>query len=369
MLGRFLAVFGLLFLVTGCSTAPTPPHRYPMVEIPDAKTADVALFFANSFRTLILSEQQAKEKPTRVHEILSADANKVVVKANEINGFRYPVSYIINITPTQTASAVVVDSRMSVIQNAGSSYERLTDLYDAGEVDQKIAVGIYQRMFQAIAANFNAARGRAAQMPPAGQFVRPLAFEWEGHLGLLAGTVTYSLESTNIAVTLPNGQGGCTGFAGKTPTGDWSLSCTNGLTAAGTYTANADGKGSTGSGLDNQGRKIKFSVGGSDIPQYMGNDLSMILKDRIGKNFRWPAVIDRRPRLVSLAMLVTLNNDGYVVDLKEDAHTSELDQDPDYRALAANARQAIQAASPIPVPKGEFTGTRTFRYEFNNNIK
>lgn len=36
MLGRALAALGLLFVVAGCTTDPTPPHRHPMVDNPGA---------------------------------------------------------------------------------------------------------------------------------------------------------------------------------------------------------------------------------------------------------------------------------------------------------------------------------------------
>ncbi|WP_096700580.1 hypothetical protein [Magnetospirillum sp. 15-1] len=170
MWGRFLAAFGLLFLVGACSTTVAPPHRYPMVEIPDAKTADVALYFANSFRAMIASEQiKPWEQRNRTHTLLSADNAKVVIKSENPDAFRRTGYLKLLIEPTQAGSSVVVDSRVSYIQNPDSSFEHETDIYTAAQVPSPEGfVMAYQQIFDIIAANFNAVRRRAAQMPPAG---------------------------------------------------------------------------------------------------------------------------------------------------------------------------------------------------------
>ena len=83
---------------------------------------------------------------------------------------------------------------------------------------------------------------------------------------LVAGKIQISESSGqgSIKATLPRAQGTCSGayrMASKR-NGVWSLSCINGLVASGDFEAFGGGKGSSGTGTDNEGNEIKFTVGG-----------------------------------------------------------------------------------------------------------
>ena len=45
-------------------------------------------------------------------------------------------------------------------------------------------------------------------------------------------------------------------------TGTWAMSCPDGRSANGTFTAFGAGKGSEGEGRDNQGRVVKYTIAG-----------------------------------------------------------------------------------------------------------
>jgi hypothetical protein len=96
---------------------------------------------------------------------------------------------------------------------------------------------------------------------------RAIAFKWEGDDRLMAAYVTLnqSGRSGTVRGKLPVSQTECTGMfeAGADGKGQWALSCANGLTAVGTFTAQGAGKGSVGTGTDNRGRKVEFTVAGS----------------------------------------------------------------------------------------------------------
>jgi hypothetical protein len=97
--------------------------------------------------------------------------------------------------------------------------------------------------------------------------VRPIALRWEGYANLISGTVKLidGGKRGNITATLPGGEGRCSGiyeFA-RANSGHWALSCTNNLSATGTFEASGAGKGSTGRGKDARGNLVEFSVGGT----------------------------------------------------------------------------------------------------------
>lgn len=100
----------------------------------------------------------------------------------------------------------------------------------------------------------------------------PVAFKWEGEYDLAAGRVSLNQtgDTGTIKLTLPNDGAACSGnwrwsrgAYGTTeiPTGVWSLSCSNGLTASGTYASSKPASG-TGSGQDSNGRRVTFTFGG-----------------------------------------------------------------------------------------------------------
>lgn len=95
---------------------------------------------------------------------------------------------------------------------------------------------------------------------------RAIAFKWEGEERVMAGYVTLnqSGRSGQVRGRLPGDEGECTGMfeAGADGKGQWALSCTNGLTALGTFTALGQGKGSVGTGRDSRGRKVEFTLAG-----------------------------------------------------------------------------------------------------------
>ena len=96
---------------------------------------------------------------------------------------------------------------------------------------------------------------------------RPMALRWDGYTGLISGTVSLLDDGRrgSIAALLPNGEGRCTGSFeyATTTTGQWSVSCTNNLSATGTFEAFGRGKGSTGQGRDSQGKLVEFTIGGT----------------------------------------------------------------------------------------------------------
>jgi hypothetical protein len=94
--------------------------------------------------------------------------------------------------------------------------------------------------------------------------VYPFAAAWGGYDGLMAGTVTIeeSRQKGKFKMKLPNNDGDCAGMfeIQISPKGTWAISCTNGMTAVGTYEITNNGKSSKGSGLDAKGNKVQFTV-------------------------------------------------------------------------------------------------------------
>ena len=111
------------------------------------------------------------------------------------------------------------------------------------------------------------ARSKPSVSSQSGEQRRAIAVEWEGVAPLIAGEVTLQQANGKLALSLPNGQGECTGsyfvIDKQQRTGAWSVSCSNGLNALGTYTAHGRGKGASGEGRDNLGREVKYSVAGA----------------------------------------------------------------------------------------------------------
>jgi hypothetical protein len=95
---------------------------------------------------------------------------------------------------------------------------------------------------------------------------RSIAVSWEGFSTLIAGKASMqeSADKGFISATLPESKGTCTGiysYNDKTY-GVWSLSCTNGLSAAGEFKAYGQNKGATGSGTDSKGRMVTYTISG-----------------------------------------------------------------------------------------------------------
>jgi hypothetical protein len=93
---------------------------------------------------------------------------------------------------------------------------------------------------------------------------RPIALQWEGKESLIAGEIEVSSEGGGkISLSLPDNDVSCSGtFAYiDRPAGIWTVACTNGEAAAGTFKGLGSGKGSTGQGTDNNGRSVKFTIG------------------------------------------------------------------------------------------------------------
>lgn len=95
---------------------------------------------------------------------------------------------------------------------------------------------------------------------------RAIAVQWEGYADLFAGTIREigNGATGTVAIVLPNNDGHCTGDykASSRTAGTWSIKCTNGLAADGTYKAFGSGKGASGTGTDKKGRKVTYTMGG-----------------------------------------------------------------------------------------------------------
>ena len=96
---------------------------------------------------------------------------------------------------------------------------------------------------------------------------RPVAFQWEGEPMLIVGTMIVQQQerSGRIAARLPSSDAECTGMyeTASGGQGQWAMSCSNGLTAVGTFRSLGAGKGSVGSGQDSKGRRVEFTLGGA----------------------------------------------------------------------------------------------------------
>jgi len=94
---------------------------------------------------------------------------------------------------------------------------------------------------------------------------RPIALQWDGYARLISGTVTIveGQRRGTVRATLPDGDGTCSGIFEYTSTkaGQWAVSCTNGLSATGTFEALGTGNGSTGLGTDIKGKRVEFTIG------------------------------------------------------------------------------------------------------------
>jgi hypothetical protein len=97
--------------------------------------------------------------------------------------------------------------------------------------------------------------------------IRSIAVSWDGYSRLIAGSIDLSPDGHKpgfFTITLPNNDGQCSGQTKQSDrrTGVWSISCTNGMNAAGTFEAYGDGKGASGIGTDSKGKEVRYTISG-----------------------------------------------------------------------------------------------------------
>ena len=103
-----------------------------------------------------------------------------------------------------------------------------------------------------------------AKIPEGDAEQRSIAVQWEGKESLISGYVKLPRKNSGkINFTIPDSEGNCSGMfaysGGKK--GVWSVACTSGETASGTFKPLGPGRGSTGIGTDNKGKTVRFTVG------------------------------------------------------------------------------------------------------------
>ncbi|MBT7537892.1 MAG: SHOCT domain-containing protein, partial [Gammaproteobacteria bacterium] len=90
---------------------------------------------------------------------------------------------------------------------------------------------------------------------------RSLVMEWDGYPNILVGTIRYPKDRDGTFIAkFPSDGLTCAGsysFGDKT-TGVWNIACSNGEASTGTFITNPSG--STGTGVDTKGRKVKYTV-------------------------------------------------------------------------------------------------------------
>lgn len=94
---------------------------------------------------------------------------------------------------------------------------------------------------------------------------RSIAVSWDGYDNLISGVVNLNSNMKSIGhikIALPNNDGNCSGQSKQVDqrSGVWSISCTNGMVASGTYEAYGDGKGASGIGTDLRGKQVKYTI-------------------------------------------------------------------------------------------------------------
>lgn len=95
---------------------------------------------------------------------------------------------------------------------------------------------------------------------------RAVAISWEGYAKLMAGEIEINEGEgpSIIRIDLPGDAGKCSGIARNIDknSGVWSMSCSNGASASGTFSAYGSGKGATGQGRDTNGRLVEYTISG-----------------------------------------------------------------------------------------------------------
>ena len=96
---------------------------------------------------------------------------------------------------------------------------------------------------------------------------RSIAISWGGYKDLLVGIVKMKegASSGTMSVPIPSTSEVCNGtydFKSRSE-GTWAISCTNSMSAAGTFQTFGANKGSAGSGTDAKGNSVKYTISGN----------------------------------------------------------------------------------------------------------
>jgi hypothetical protein len=93
----------------------------------------------------------------------------------------------------------------------------------------------------------------------------PFAVHWENKRGVLLGSLEYPKAGASGSLKATAGKISCQGTFLKARSdsdiGTWSIACSDGRTASGSYKVNEPGKG-TGEGTDPNGNRVEISWGG-----------------------------------------------------------------------------------------------------------
>lgn len=121
-------------------------------------------------------------------------------------------------------------------------------------------IGVPQQSISPPSLSLNAARSSDT---------RSIAVSWDGYAKLISGTIDLSPNVSNpgaFSISLPNNDGQCSGQSRQIDRliGTWSISCTNGMSAAGTFEVYGDGKGSSGKGVDSKGKEVRYTISGAN---------------------------------------------------------------------------------------------------------
>jgi len=96
---------------------------------------------------------------------------------------------------------------------------------------------------------------------------RSIAVSWEGYKELLVGVVKMKegASSGTMSVPIPSTSEVCNGTYSFKSSGEgtWAISCTNSMSAAGTFQTFGANKGSAGSGTDAKGNSVKYTISGN----------------------------------------------------------------------------------------------------------
>lgn len=157
------------------------------------------------------------------------------------------------------------DTVVEVIYCAPTPYfdEFNTLMSDVSITQSSDSLAIRQKLSDTFTARKPVTKQQKASAPPAFPETHPLAINWEGFASPIAGLVEVEQRggTGKIRITLPNGEGICSGSY-SVPVNrirSWAIACSNGLTASGSSEST---EGATvGAGRDSRGRAIHFSVG------------------------------------------------------------------------------------------------------------
>lgn len=110
-----------------------------------------------------------------------------------------------------------------------------------------------------------------APRPSTLQLRNPLTGRWEGVADSMTGIAESTDDGTGgtVSFALPGGNDTCKGtflYAAGRTSGRWTAACTNELTASGTFESLGTNKGFRGTGTDNRGRLVSFTIGTGTAP-------------------------------------------------------------------------------------------------------